>query len=119
MAGTNTLCTSGQAMIKAGVDINWISGAIVADQFVQEAEGVVCGIARYDLVTNYANINTVGKELLRQITSDLAGIKLIQYDMNDYSRIAAEDQINVLRDAALRGLGMIKDTKVLEFIGAK
>jgi hypothetical protein len=32
------------------------------------------------------------------------------------SRIEAEDLINVLRDAALRGLALLKDKKITDFI---
>jgi hypothetical protein len=65
-------------------------------------------------------LNADVKGLLKEAASDLAAIYVIQFDMSGYtSRTEAEDMINVLRDAALRALSLLRDKKVQDFmIGA-
>ena len=47
----------------------------------------------------------------------MAAIYVIQYDMSGYtSRVEAEDMVNILRDAALRGLALLRDKKVEDFM---
>ena len=116
-----TLCLSGAAMIKAGKGINdYFSGAnaeTYLDPLINQAEGVVCGTCRYNFIDNYATLNTDVKHILEEVTSNLAAIYAIQYDFSGYtSRIEAEDMINILRDAALRGLSILRDKKVQDFI---
>jgi len=51
------------------------------------------------------------------VASNLAAIMVIQYDFSGFtSRIEAEDMINVLRDAALRGMSILRDKKQQDFI---
>ena len=114
MAGT--LCASGSAIIKAGANVGAVPAASW-DVFIEEAEALIYAVTRYDWVTNYATVKTKFKPLLSQICSDIAGINGIAYDMSGYtSRIEGEDVINVLRDAALRGLSLLRDQKAVDFI---
>lgn len=119
MADEGTFCTTAEVERKAGANCSATSKAeAYTNQYVQEAEGVICAVARYDYVTNYASCTTIGKELLREAASNLAAIYVIQYDMSGFtSRIEAEDMINILRDAALRALSLLRDDKVKTFIG--
>ena len=65
----------------------------------------------------YAALNVDVKGILKEVASDIAAIYVIQYDMSGFtSRIEAEDMINILRDAALRGLSILRDKKVQDFI---
>jgi hypothetical protein len=57
------------------------------------------------------------KSILKGVGSDICAIYVIQWDMSGFtSRIEAEDMINVLRDAALRGLSILRDKKTQDFI---
>jgi hypothetical protein len=114
MADLGTFCTTAEVERKAGANVSATSKAeAYTNQYVKEAEGVICAVARYDFVTNYASLTTIAKELLRQVASDLAAMYAIQYDMSGFtSRIEAEDMINILRDSALRGLSLLRDQKL-------
>ena len=55
--------------------------------------------------------------ILREVASNIAAIYAITYDMSGFtSRLEAEDMINVLRDAALRGLSILRDQNVKNFL---
>ena len=40
----------------------------------------------------------------------------MSHDMRGYTKAEAENMINILRDGALRGLSLIRDKKVTDFI---
>lgn len=82
-----TLTTSGAIIALAGQNVSSTvstSGALMA-RFADEAEGVVCAFSRYDWVTNYSTILTIGKPLLDLATAAHAANALIAYDMGNYS----------------------------------
>jgi hypothetical protein len=118
MGDEGTFCTTAEVERKAGASCSATSKAEgYTNQYVQEAEGLICAAARYDFVTNYASLSTIGKEMLRELASCLAAIYVISYDMSGFTtRSEAEDMINILRDAALRGLSLLRDKKVVDFI---
>lgn len=121
-------CTSGQALIKAGKEVNenFYSGLNIITQIpcgevisglILQAESLINSMARYNFSDNYTSLNADTRYLLQEIASNLAAIYMIQYDISSWgSRIRAEDQINVLRDAALRGLSVLREKKVQDFI---
>jgi len=119
MASAGILCTDVHVKAKVknlSADID--SGDFVeTDVWIADAEGLICTIGRYDFVTNYATLNAKAKMLLRQICSDLVALNCITYDMSGFtSRVEAEDMINIYRDAALRGLAIIRDWKARDYI---
>jgi hypothetical protein len=118
MVEAGTLCTNAQVETKSGANASATADAeAYTNIYILMAEAVVCAVTRYDWVTNYASLSSIGKELLRDVTSSLAAIYVITYDMSGYtSRVEAEDMINVHRDAALRGLGMLRDKKMQDWI---
>lgn len=93
---TTTLCLSGTAFHKAGKNCS-ADGKLFVDEFINEAEGLVCADSKYDWISNYSTLLSGTKFFLNDVVSDLAAINLIKYDMSVYtSRIEAEDLINVL-----------------------
>ena len=87
------------------------------ETWIEEAEAVVSAVSRYDYVANSAGLQTNIKPILSDATSNLAAIQAVKYKMAGYaSRIEAEDVINVLRDAALRDLSLLRDQKVVKFL---
>jgi hypothetical protein len=82
------------------------------------AEGKICMDTRYDWVTNYASVSTIGKEVLRDAVASLAAIDVINYDMSGFtSRQEALIMVNVLW-ARYREIvnQIVKDNKYKEFI---
>ena len=96
---TETLCSGADLAKKAGANasaISSLSGAYT-EVYIKEAEGKICLDTRYDWVTNYSSVSTIGKEILRQACSCLAAISVINYDMSGFtSRQEALIMINVL-----------------------
>lgn len=121
---TTTFCTSGAVIVKAGVNMSSaVSGALLIgtdhalDVWITEAESAINAICRHNFTDTYAGLNDDVKKILQGVASDLAAINAITYDMSGYtSRVEAESMINVLRDSALRGLGLIRDKKAQDFI---
>lgn len=118
MADTGIFATTAEVGYKAGSGKSATSSAeAYVNFFMTQVESEINATCRYNFSDNYASLNADTKGLLKQIASDLAAIMVISYDMSGYtSRIEAEDLINVLRDRALRGLALLKDQKVVDFI---
>jgi hypothetical protein len=82
-----------------------------------QVEAHINVITRKNWSDAYSGLNVDIKGLLKEIASNLAAIYVIQYDMSGYtSRVEAEDMINILRDAALRGLALLRDKKIEDFM---
>ena len=117
-----TLASSGSCVIKAGKNIStdWTAGTRSGsewDDIINMAEGTVCCASRRDWVAAYSGLSANIKMILDDVTSNLVAMYLVIYDMAGYtSRVEAEDIVNVLRDGALRGLGILRDKKVVDFI---
>ena len=123
---TTTFCQSGAVLAKAGEKVNsGISGGILItaggdhyiEQWINQAESLINATCRYNFLTNYSTLISGAKLILEEVASNLAAIYAIQYDMSKYtSRVEAEDMVNILRDAALRGLAILRDKKTQKFI---
>ena len=118
MADEGIFCTTVEVQRKAGASASAISKAeAYTNDYVAQAESTINGMVRYNFSDNYAALNVDTRDILKQVASDLAAIYVIQYDMSGFTtRTEAEDMINVLRDAALRGLSILRDKKVQDFI---
>lgn len=124
MVHTGIYATSNECIIKAAD--NYASTPItegVINEFCIQAEGLINAAARNVFATTsggYALMPVGGKGLLAEIESNIVGIYIIEHKLRgedgNKNRIISEDQINILRDAALRGLGMLRDKKIVTFI---
>ncbi len=106
---------------KAGTKVSATSIAeAFANSYIAQAEALINAVARKVFAADTAAFTALpaaAKQLLTEVASDLAAIYAIQYDMSGFtSRIEAEDMINILRDAALRGLSLLRDQKVVKFL---
>ncbi len=103
---------------KAGTKANATAKATAAtDVYVLEVEGFVNAATRFNWSDAYSTLNVDVRDMLKEITANLCAINVIQWDMSGFtSRIEAEDMVNILRDAALRGLAILRDKKSQEFI---
>lgn len=118
MADTGIFATTAEVGYKAGSGKSATSAAeAYVNSFMTQVEAQINSVCRYNFSDNYASLNADTKGILKEVASNLAAIYVIIYDMSGYtSRIEAEDIINVLRDAALRNLALLKDKKVSDFI---
>lgn len=119
------MCISGGVLAKAGTNVNSsitdgtlsIGSDFAVDVWITEAESQINAFTRVNYTDTYSGLNDDTKKILQDVASNLAAIYAIQYDMSGYtSRIEAEDMISVLRDAAIRGLQLLRDKKVQDFI---
>lgn len=118
MADTGIFATTLEVQYKAGANASTTSNTeAYINSFMAQAESLINSMCRYNFSDNYSSLNADTKQILKEVASNLAAIYVIQYDMSGFtSRIEAEDMINVLRDAALRGLSVLRDKKVQDFI---
>ena len=111
-----TYALSGAAVFKAGTDISpdLVEGDY--DYAILQAENFINDATRYDFSGAWATLSPSVKYLLEQVTSDLAAIYLINFDMNSYGRTTATTMIEVLRDRALQGISLLRDKKTQDFM---
>ena len=103
---------------KAGTKANATAKATAAtDVYVLEVESMVNVLTRYNWSDAYAGLNADVKDILKEITSDICAIYVIQWDMSGWtSRIEAEDAINILRDRAMFNMAILRDEKNRQFM---
>jgi hypothetical protein len=118
MVEAGTLCTNGDVEKKSGLNANATADAeAYTNVLIKEAEGFICASARYDFVTNYATLSTIGKEFLRDVASSLAAIKVINYDMVGFtSRTEAQTMLDINYAVVVEGINLLRDDKYRDFI---
>ena len=118
MADTGIFATTAEVQRKAGSGASATSKAeAYVNDYMTQVEAEINATCRYNFSDTYSSLNADTKGLLKQAASNMAAIYAIVYDMRGYnSRIDAEDLINVLRDAALRNINLLKDKKTVDFI---
>ena len=103
---------------KAGTGANSTAiNTTATDVYVLEVEAMVNVLTRFNWSDAYSGLNDDVKKILKEITSNICAIYVIQWDMTGFgSRVIAEDMINVLRDQYLLGLSILRDKKNQKFI---
>jgi len=103
----------------AGINAAAIAEAF-ANSYIAQAESLINCTCRKVFAVSPAAFTALPdttKQLLTEVASSIAAIYAIQYDMSGFTtRVEAEDMINVLRDAALRGLAILRDKKTQAFL---
>ena len=118
MADTGIFATTAEVERKAGANCSATSKAeAYVNDYMTQVEAQINSACRYNFSDAYSGLNVDTKGILKEIASNLAAIYVIQYDMSGFtSRVEAEDMINILRDAALRGLAILRDKKAQDFV---
>ena len=133
MVHTGLFASSAECIAKAGsfYDSTSVNEAMI-NIFCLQAENLINCFSRYnwsDHFTAPATTTTLSVDVwhfLGEIESNLVGIYMIENNMAGLaatgypSRLVAEDMVNILRDASLRGLQILRITKTQTFmLGAK
>lgn len=123
-----TFCTSGAAKLKAGAgktsDMGTTSDSITPtdlDNWSDEAESVICGAARIDLIDKWNNnqLTESGKHILQMLESAMVAQNILAFDMSGYfSRQEAEIVLDVLENQIRRGLSQITEDKIKTYLKA-
>lgn len=115
-----TLCTSQQAKLAAGLNMNSTLQASSSDLNLlnEEAEDYINVICRYDVVTNYGSLTSAGKKMLGMFAANLTAQKMITYDEGNYTTGAETDSIlNVLENQINRCETLLKDSNFRKYLG--
>lgn len=116
-----TLCTSGSALKKAGVNANTnmttYAEKTFCDQLSDEAESIACDIARYDLVTNYASLTANGKAVCAQFCEAVVAQNIIGYDVDSLGRGTATLMMNVLENQKVEAQKILEDSNKKAYLG--
>ena len=118
MTYTGIFATLAEVEMKAGANASATSKAeAYVNMYMTEAESYINAKCRFNFSDNYNTLNADTRGILKEMASCMAAIYVISYDMSGFtSRIEAEDMINILRDAYLRGEKLLGDKKVTDFI---
>lgn len=119
MAEEGTLCINADVLKKAGSQASSTSTAeAYTNVYIKMAEGQLCAAARYDWVTNYSSVSTVGKHILRDAASSYAAALAINYDKkNFFSQQDALTTVNILWAGFQKCITLLeKDNNYKDFI---
>jgi len=117
MAYTGILCTEAEIEAKEGANVSTSVTEAMHNMHVAQAEGLINCATRYNWNDAYSTLNEDVRRLLSEVASCLAAIYSIEYDMSGYtSRGEAESMITILRDAALRGISILREIKTQTFM---
>lgn len=118
MVEAGTLCINADVLKKAGVNASSTSTAeAYTNVYIKEAEGQICAAARYDYVTNYTSVSTIGKEILRDAASSYAAVLAMNYDTTNYTKNEALTMINILWAGFQKCIALLeKDNNYRDFI---
>lgn len=116
-----TLSTSAAAIKTAGANVN---STIVLDvaqlnTWSDEAEGEICGVARYDVVTNFSSLTSYGRAILSQIHDCKVAQKIINYEPEAIGTIGASLRLNYLQTQISNGISNIDDGKIKSYLNIK
>lgn len=109
-----TLCTSGAATAKAGVNVSTTikADATALDNYSDQAEGEIVTKTRKNYVTQFANLSTAVKGILNDISSSLIAMKMINFDMSGYtSKREAETMLDVNDEIVSKGITFLSKFK--------
>lgn len=118
MAEEGTLAINQDVLDSAGEGANsTYTAEAYTNRYIKRAEGFICAQARYDYVTNYSSVSTIGKELLREATASMAAIAVIKQDMSGYtSRTEAQVMIDVLYATVVEVVNILRDDGHRSFV---
>jgi hypothetical protein len=118
MVEAGTLAVNADVVKAAGANASATAVAeAYTNVYIKMAEGFVSGQSRYDWVTNYASVSTIGKELLRDVTSAYAAIKAIEYDMSGFTSLTeAQTMLDLLWNIVVEGMNLLRDESFKEFV---
>lgn len=114
------MCLSGGALLKAGANVSTTlstTGGDDVDTFINEAESYINAVCRYNYTDAYAGLNDDVKKLLEEVSSNLAAMYCLQYDMSGYtSRAEAQTMLDVLYQRVQDGIKILKEKPKQTFI---
>jgi len=100
--------TSGSVCEKAGANRSTAITEAQFNRYISASESSICGAVRYDWIANSGAISANFLPIFENVASNLAAIKVINFDMDAIGRATAEDRVNVLYDDAMKDIAKLK-----------
>lgn len=113
---TETLCSSGAVVLKAGVNAKNLTTAQYT-QLINQSESFISAISRYDWVANFAGLSTNLKLILEDTCSARAAVFVLNNDTSALTSAEAQFRINVLWASVTAGLKELDNTAVQKYMG--
>jgi len=119
MAFTGITATEPEIDQKTGANVSTSFTDTMKTAALLAAESTVNVATRFNWSDSFGTDNVDVRSIITSATASLVAIEAISYDMSGYtSRSEAESMLNVLRDAALRAISILKDIKAQQFLQA-
>lgn len=114
MADEGIFATTLEVQYKAGANASATSNVeAYINSYMTQAESLINVATRKNWSDDYAALNVDVKGILKEVASNLAAIYVLNYDASSIvaasSLIEYEDRITILRDAALRGISLLRE----------
>ena len=118
MADTGIFATTAEVERKAGANVSSVSKAeAYINDYMTQAESEINVVTGFNWSDAFSGLNTDVKGILKQAASNLAAMYAIQYDMSGFtSRFEAETMLDVLRDAYLRSISILRQVVKRDFV---
>ena len=115
-----TLCTSGQAVVKAGANVS--STIATSGQFLldlsNESESVISSVAAQDVVTDFSTFTSEGKLILQRLCSNMIAFDLVSYDSKGFNSTRDfETKLDALQSNIDKDTRLIKDDILKSYLG--
>lgn len=111
-----TMTTSGAVIIKAGANATTVLTGDNINQFINEAESMVNATIHKNFTKKYSTLTNDVKHILNDVVSSDAAMAIIHYDMDGFGRIQAQTMLDILNNRVTRGLSLLKDKVVTDFM---
>lgn len=118
MAEEGTLCINADVLKLAGARASSTSTAeAYTNVYIKMAEGQLSTASRYDWVTNYASVSTIGKQILKNATAAFAAFMAVDYDPRGFLTNEYNAKLNTLWAIFQKVLTLLeKDNNYRDFI---
>ena len=118
MADTGIFATTTEVLRKAGYGASTTSSAeAYTNDFMTQAESYINTLCRKNYSDTYSTLNVDVKGILKEASSNLAAIYVIQYDVSGYPSVrSAENIININWKRFLQCIKLLTDDKTQTFI---
>ena len=119
MAFTGIMCTEADITDKEGAGVSASVTEEMHNRWTLMAESFVNMTCHKNYSDDYAGLNADVKYILTDVVSSKVAMFGIQYDMSGYTSLPeAQTQLDVLRDAIVKGIELLKETNNRTFLEA-
>lgn len=118
MAYSRTTITEAELAFYYGAGVDAGVTADASDFFVKNGEAYLTALLEYQIVTNWATMTAIYKELLKEYIGRLAAVSAISYNMAAYTTPIEAENMLVIHWARLLAIEkLLKDASVQDFMG--